>query len=66
MAYRRVYATSSLSRGMIQIYKKVSKVREEKIAVASGGEILGELSLVLTQPHMASIRAVNDSDRHNC
>ncbi len=49
-------------RGLIQIYKKVSKLREEKIAVASSGEIFGELSLVLTQPHTASIRAVNDSE----
>ena len=49
-------------RGMIQVYKKVTRLREEKIAVASMGEIFGELSLVGSSPHTASIRAVNDSE----
>mgnify|MGYP005673455217 CR=1 FL=1 len=49
-------------RGMVQIYRPISRLREEKIAVASAGEIFGELSLVLTEPHSASIRAVNDSE----
>ena len=49
-------------RGMVRIYRQVSRLREEPIAVASAGEIFGELSLVLTQPHSASIRAVNDSE----
>ena len=49
-------------RGMVQIYKQVTRLREEKIALASVGEVFGELSLVLTQPHSASIRAVNDSE----
>ncbi|HUW56266.1 MAG TPA: cyclic nucleotide-binding domain-containing protein [Planctomycetota bacterium] len=49
-------------RGMVQIYRQVTRLREEKIALASVGEVFGELSLVLTQPHSASIRAVNDSE----
>ena len=49
-------------RGMIQIYKKIGRLREEQIAVASVGEIFGELSLVTSAAHTASIRAVNDSE----
>jgi len=49
-------------RGMIQVYKKITRLREEKIAVASVGEIFGELSLVMPAAHTASIRAVNDSE----
>ena len=49
-------------RGMIQVFKKISRLREEKIAVASVGELFGELSLVTRQAHTASIRAVNDSE----
>ncbi|HUV39765.1 MAG TPA: cyclic nucleotide-binding domain-containing protein [Planctomycetota bacterium] len=49
-------------RGMIQVYKKITRLREEKIAVVGVGEIFGELSLVLPAAHTASIRAINDSE----
>ncbi len=60
--YDRLDGLFIVRRGMVQVYRKITRLREEKLAVAGAGEVFGELSLVLTQPHSASIRAVNDSE----
>jgi len=47
--------------GLLSIFKGHTPRPERQLAVASPGQIFGEATLVLDQPHSASIMAVNES-----